>query len=43
MSKNSSAKYYQNNKESLQNRARERHRNTSEEERNKKGQYGREK
>ena len=40
MPKNLSAKYYQENKESLQKKARERHRNLSKEEKEKKQQYG---
>ena len=38
--KNLSAKYYQENKERLQKKARERHRNLSKEEKEKKQQYG---
>ena len=40
MPKNLSAKYYQENKERLQKKARERHRNLSKEEKEKKQQYG---
>ena len=42
ISKYSSAKYYQNNKERLQKKARERYQNISKEEKEKKRQYGRE-
>ena len=42
MSKNLSAKYYQENKERLQKKARERYQNLSKEEKEKKRQYGRE-
>ena len=42
MSKNLSAKYYQENKERLQKKARERYQNLSKEEKEKKQQYGRE-
>ena len=42
MSKDLSVKYYQENKERLQKKARERHRNLSKEEKEKKRQYGRE-
>ena len=42
MSKNLSAKYYQENKERLQKKARERCQNLSKEEKEKKQQYGRE-
>ena len=41
MSKNLSAKYYQENKERLQKKALERHQNLSAEEKEKKRQYGR--
>ena len=41
MSKNLSAKYYQENKKRLQKKARERYQNLSKEEKEKKGQYGR--
>ena len=40
MSKNLSAKYYQENKERLQKKARERYQNLSKEEKEKKQQYG---
>ena len=40
MSKNLSAKYYQENKERLQKKARERYQNLSKEEKEKKLQYG---
>ena len=40
MSKNLSAKYYQENKKRLQKKARERYQNLSKEEKEKKGQYG---
>ena len=42
MSKNLSAKYYQENKERLQKKARERYQVLSKEEKEKKRQYGRE-
>ena len=42
MPKNLSAKYYQQNKETLQKKARERYHNLSTEEKEKKRQYGRE-
>ena len=42
MSKNLSAKYYQENKERLQKKARERYQNLSKEEKEKKRQHGRE-
>ena len=42
MSKNLSAKYYQENEERLQKKARERYENLSKEEKEKKQQYGRE-
>ena len=42
MSKNLSAKYYQENKERLQKKARERYQNLSKEEKEKKQQYGHE-
>ena len=42
MSKKLSAKYYQENKETLQNKATKRYRNLSKEEKEKKRQYGRE-
>ena len=42
MSKDLSVKYYQENKERLQKKARERHQNLSKEEKEKKRQYGRE-
>ena len=42
MPKNLSAKYYQENKERLQEKARERYQNLSKEEKEKKRQYGRE-
>ena len=42
MSKNLSAKYYQENKERLEKKARERYQNLSKEEKEKKRQYGRE-
>ena len=42
MSKNLSAKYYQENKERLQKKARERYQSLSKEEKEKKRQYGRE-
>ena len=42
MSKNLSAKYYQENKERLQKKPRERYQNLSKEEKEKKRQYGRE-
>ena len=42
MSKTLSAKYYQENKEKLQKKARERYQNLSKEEKEKKPQYGRE-
>ena len=42
MSKNLSAKYYQENKERLQKKARKRYQNLSKEEKGKKQQYGRE-
>ena len=42
MSKNSSAKHYQNNKERLRKRACERYESLSKEEKEKKQQYGRE-
>ena len=41
MSKNLSAKHYQENKERLQKKAREKYQNLSEEEKEKKLQYGR--
>ena len=41
MSKNLSAKYYQENKKRLQKKARERYQNLSKEGKEKKGQYGR--
>ena len=41
MSKTLSAKYYQENKESLQKKASERYQNLSKEEKEKKQQYGR--
>ena len=41
MSKTLSAKYYQENKEGLQKKARERYQNLSKEEKEKKQQYGR--
>ena len=40
MSKNFSAKYYQENKERLQKKARERYQNLSKKEKEKKQQYG---
>ena len=40
MSKNLSAKYYQENKERLQKKARERYQNLSKEEKEKKRHYG---
>ena len=40
MSKNLSAKYYQESKESLQKKACERYKNLSKEEKEKKQQYG---
>ena len=40
MSKNLSAKYYQENKERLQKKARERYQNLSKKEKEKKQQYG---
>ena len=40
MSKTLSAKYYQENKEKLQKKARERYQNLSKEEKEKKPQYG---
>ena len=42
MSKNLSAKYYQENKERLQKKARERYENLSNKEKEKKRQYGQE-
>ena len=42
MSKNLSAKYYQENKERLQKKARERYQNLPKEEKEKMQQYGRE-
>ena len=42
MFKNFSAKYYQENKESIQKKAFEIHQNLSKEEKEKKQQYGRE-
>ena len=42
MSKNLSAKYYQENKERLEKKARERYQNLSKEEKEKKRQYDRE-
>ena len=42
MSKKLSAKYYQENKERLQKKARERYQNLSKEKKEKKRQYGRE-
>ena len=42
MSKNLSAKHYQENKERLQKKARERCQNVSKEEKDKKQQYGHE-
>ena len=42
MPKNLSAKYYQENKERLQKKARKRYQNLSKEEKEKKRQYGRE-
>ena len=42
MSYNLSAKYYQENKERLQKKHRERYQNVSKEEKEKKQQYGRE-
>ena len=42
MSKNISAEYYQENKERLQKKARERYKNLSKEDKEKKRQYGRE-
>ena len=42
VSKNLSAKYYQESKERLQKKARERYQNLSKEEKEKKRQYGRE-
>ena len=42
MSENLLAKYYQENKERLQKKARERYQNLSKEEKEKKQQYGRE-
>ena len=42
MFKDSSAEYYQNNKERLQKKARERYQSLSKEEKEKKWQYGRE-
>ena len=42
MSKDASAKYYQNNKERLQKKARERYQSLSKELKDKKQQYGRE-
>ena len=42
MSKNLSAKYYQENKERLQKKSRKRYQNLSKEEKGKKQQYGRE-
>ena len=42
MSKNLSAKYYQENKERLRKKAREKYQNLSKEEKEKKRQYGRE-
>ena len=42
MSKNLSAKYYQENKERLEKKASERYQNPSREEKEKKRQYGRE-
>ena len=41
MSRNFSAKYYQQNKERLQKKARERYQNLSKKEKEKKQQYGR--
>ena len=41
MSKTLSAKYYQENKEKLQKKARERYQNVTKEEKEKKRQYGR--
>ena len=41
-SKDSSAKYYQSNKEKLKKKARERYQSLSKEEKEKKKQYGRE-
>ena len=41
MLKNLSVKYYQDNKERLQRKARERYQNFSKEEKEKKRQYGR--
>ena len=40
MLKDSSTKYYQNNKEKLQKKARERYQSLSKEEKQKKQQYG---
>ena len=40
MAKNLSAKYYQENKERLQKKARERYQNLSKEDKEKKQQYG---
>ena len=42
MSKNLSAKHYQENKERLQKKARERYQNNSKEEKDKKQEYGHE-
>ena len=42
MCKNSSAKYYRNNKERLQKKAREKYQSLSKEEKEKKQQNGRE-
>ena len=42
MFKDSSAEYYQNNRERLQKKARERYQSLSKEEKEKKWQYGRE-
>ena len=42
MSKNTSAKYYQNNKERFKKKAPERYQSLSKEEKEKKQQYGRE-
>ena len=42
MTKNLSAKYYQENQERLQKKAREKYRNLSKEKKEKKQQYGRE-
>ena len=41
MSKTLSAKYYRENKEKLQKKARERYQNVTKEEKEKKQQYGR--